>query len=85
MQIRTTMLVHPDSASAAHYTQILGDEIELMRKFHLEDMEMCGAVQSGLSSAAYSPGPLNPLEQPIWLFQRYLARQIKQVSTTSGP
>jgi|GEM_PF-1816054 len=22
------------------------------------------------------------LEQPIWLFQRYLARQIKQVATT---
>ena len=80
MQIRTTMLVHPDSVSAANYSQNLADEIELMRKFHLEDMEMCSAVQSGLGSAAYKPGPLNPLEQPIWLFQRYLARQIKQVS-----
>lgn len=80
MQIRTTMLIHPDSASAENYAQILDDEIELMRKFHLEDMEMCGAVQSGLNSAAYTPGPLNPLEQPIWLFQRYLARQINQVS-----
>ncbi|MCX2980790.1 aromatic ring-hydroxylating dioxygenase subunit alpha [Halieaceae bacterium IMCC14734] len=78
MQIRTTMLVHPDSANAENYPQTLADEIELMRKFHLEDMEMCGAVQSGLASAAYRPGPLNPLEQPIWLFQRYLARQIKR-------
>jgi len=77
MHIRTTMLVHPDSANTTHYPQILADEIELMRKFHLEDMEMCGAVQSGLGSAAYQPGPLNHLEQPIWLFQRYLARQIK--------
>jgi hypothetical protein len=41
-------------------------------------MEMCGAVQSGLDSEAYKPGPLHPLEQPIWLFQRYLARQIRR-------
>ncbi|MEZ5571004.1 MAG: aromatic ring-hydroxylating dioxygenase subunit alpha [Halioglobus sp.] len=80
MQIRTTMLVHPDAASAENYPQTLADEIELMRKFHLEDMEMCGAVQSGLASTAYTPGPLSPLEKPIWLFQRYLARQIKQAS-----
>ena len=80
MQIRTTMLVHPDAAGADNYPQVLADEIELMRKFHLEDMEMCGAVQSGLASSTYRPGPLNELEQPIWLFQRYLARQIQQQS-----
>lgn len=77
MQLRTTMLVHPDSIQADDYGQTLEAETELMRKFHLEDMEMCGAVQSGLSSAAYSPGPLNALEEPVWLFQRYLARQIQ--------
>jgi phenylpropionate dioxygenase-like ring-hydroxylating dioxygenase large terminal subunit len=76
MYIHTTMLVHPNSVSAKNYPQILADEIEVMRKFHLEDMEMCSAVQSGLGSVAYQPGPLNQLEQPIWLFQRYLARQI---------
>jgi phenylpropionate dioxygenase-like ring-hydroxylating dioxygenase large terminal subunit len=80
MHIRTTMLVHPDSARAENFSQVLADEIELMRKFHLEDMEMCGAVQSGLTSTAYQPGPLNQLEEPIWLFQRYLARQIQQRS-----
>jgi phenylpropionate dioxygenase-like ring-hydroxylating dioxygenase large terminal subunit len=78
MHIRTTMLVHPNSAYTENYSQILADEIDLMRQFHLEDMEMCGAVQSGLGSATYEPGPLNQLEQPIWLFQRYLARQIRQ-------
>lgn len=78
MQLRTTMLVHPGSAQAEDYQQTLAAETELMRKFHLEDMEMCGAVQSGLSSAAYSSGPLNTLEEPVWQFQRYLARQIER-------
>ena len=79
MQIRTTMLVHPDALAAPDYEKTLADEVALMRKFHLEDMEMCGAVQSGLRSDMYTPGPLNQLEQPIWLFQRYLARQIEAV------
>ena len=78
MQIRTTLLVHPGSADSENYPQTLADEVEMMRTFHLEDMEMCGAVQSGLGSTAYTPGPLCSLEQPIWLFQRYLARQIRQ-------
>jgi phenylpropionate dioxygenase-like ring-hydroxylating dioxygenase large terminal subunit len=78
MQIRTTLLIHPDSLAAENYAQTLAEEIDLLRKFHLEDMEMCGAVQSGLDSEAYKPGPLHPLEQPIWLFQRYLARQIRR-------
>ncbi|MFQ3172292.1 MAG: phenylpropionate dioxygenase-like ring-hydroxylating dioxygenase large terminal subunit [Oleispira sp.] len=79
MQIRTTMLIHPHSLNAENYTQALADETEMMRKFHLEDMEMCGAIQSGLASMTYRPGPLNALEQPIWLFQQYLARQIRQL------
>jgi phenylpropionate dioxygenase-like ring-hydroxylating dioxygenase large terminal subunit len=85
MQIRTTLLIHPDSMRAENYDQTLADEVELMRKFHVEDMEMCGAVQSGLRSMSYRPGPLNPLEQPIWLFQRYLARQIHRAGATSTP
>ena len=69
----------PDALAAPDYEKTLADEVALMRKFHLEDMEMCGAVQSGLRSEMYTPGPLNQLEQPIWLFQRYLARQIEAV------
>lgn len=76
MELHTTMLVHPDAMDDEHYQQTLATETELMRTFHLEDMEMCSAVQAGLSSAAYRPGPLNALEEPVWLFQRYLARQI---------
>ncbi|MCB1843818.1 MAG: hypothetical protein KDI09_12720 [Halioglobus sp.] len=80
LQLHTTMLVHPDSARAEDYEQTLAAETALMRKFHLEDMEMCSAVQSGLLSAAYRPGPLNALEEPVWLFQRYLARQIERAN-----
>jgi hypothetical protein len=55
----------------------------MLRQFHLEDMEVCGAVQSGLASQAYSPGPLSALEAPIWLFQHYLARQIRALQTAT--
>jgi phenylpropionate dioxygenase-like ring-hydroxylating dioxygenase large terminal subunit len=77
MELHTMLLVHPDSAQAPDYRQTLDAETELLRKFHLEDMEMCGSVQAGLRSAAYRPGPLSELEAPIWLFQRYLSRQIE--------
>lgn len=39
-------------------------------------MEMCSAVQLGLQSSYYQPGPLSHLEMPIWLFHKYLARQV---------
>lgn len=49
MQIRTTMLVHPNSAYVENDPQILANEIELMRKFHL--------ATSALSRASDPPGP----------------------------
>jgi len=41
--------------------------------FHLEDMEVCMAVQRGLTTAGYQRGRLSHLEMPVWLIQRYLA------------
>ena len=41
--------------------------------FHLEDMEVCMAVQRGYYSSGYQRGRLSHLEMPIWLIQRYLA------------
>lgn len=87
ISLRTTLLVSPAAADSPDFVRIIEQETEMLRQFHLEDMEVCGAVQSGLASQAYSPGPLSALEAPIWLFQRYLARQIRalQPATEAEP
>ncbi|MES1026476.1 aromatic ring-hydroxylating dioxygenase subunit alpha [Gloeocapsa sp. BRSZ] len=78
MILHTTLLVTSKSKELPEFDRLLKQEIEALRKFHLEDVEVCTAVQRGLQSSVYSPGPLGHLEMPIWLFQRYLARQIQQ-------
>ncbi len=80
MTLHTTLLVTPESKEMPSFDQVLEQEIAGLRKFHLEDVEVCTAVQRGLRSSVYSPGPLGHLEMPIWLFQPYLARQIRAAS-----
>ena len=77
MTLTTTMLIHPESKQSHRYEELHQDAIDSLKRFHLEDMEMCTAVQTGLNSSRYQPGPLSHLEMPVWLFQRYLAKQIK--------
>lgn len=77
MILHTTLLVTPESKQLHDYEQKLEQTIDGLKRFHVEDMEVCTAMQRGLKSAFYSPGPLSHLEMPIWLFQRYLARQIR--------
>lgn len=84
MRLRTTLLVSPAAAHMPDFPRIVEEEADMLRRFHLEDMEVCGAVQAGLASQAYTPGPLSELEAPIWLFQRYLARQIRSVHTPTA-
>jgi hypothetical protein len=36
----------------------------MMRKLHLEEMEMCGATQSGLAPMTYRLGPHNVFSPP---------------------
>lgn len=81
MTLTTTMLIHPDSQDIESYEQRISDSIDSLKRFHLEDMEMCSAVQTGLASSSYRPGPLSHLEMPVWLFQQYLARQIQAESS----
>lgn len=80
MILHTTLLVTSKSKELPEFDRLLEQEIEALRKFHLEDVEVCTAVQRGLRSSVYSPGPLGHLEMPIWLFQQYLARQIQAVN-----
>ncbi len=79
MTIHTTLLVTPESQELPDFDRTLEREIIALKKFHLEDVEVCTAVQRGLRSSVYSPGPLGHLEISIWQFQQYLARRIQAV------
>ena len=50
--------------------------------FHLEDMEVCTAVQRGFYASGWQPGRLSHLEMPVWLFHRYLAARVRDVWPT---
>jgi len=78
MTLHTTLLIEPGFQQSERYERVLQKATEDLKQFHIEDMEVCSAVQAGLQSTRYQPGPLSHLEMPIWLFQRYLARQILQ-------
>ena len=54
----------------------------MLTAFHLEDMEVCTAVQRGLYASGWQPGRLSHLEMPVWLFHRYLAARIRGVWPT---
>ncbi|MEM7601712.1 MAG: SRPBCC family protein, partial [Verrucomicrobiota bacterium] len=68
----TTMVIHPSTKEKSDYEAVYESEVEAAIKFHLEDMEVCEATQMGMRSAAYEPGRLSHLEEPIWHFQKYL-------------
>jgi phenylpropionate dioxygenase-like ring-hydroxylating dioxygenase large terminal subunit len=77
MRLHTTLLVTSESKGMPDFDQTLEQEIAKLKEFHLEDVEVCTAVQRGLRSSVYSSGALGHLEMPIWLFQKYLAQQIQ--------
>ncbi|MCM1982438.1 aromatic ring-hydroxylating oxygenase subunit alpha [Lyngbya confervoides] len=80
MKLTTTMLVRPESKALDHYDSAIQSAIAGLQEFHREDLEMCSAVQAGLNSSFYRPGPLSHLEMPVWQFQQYLAAQIRTFS-----
>ena len=82
MKLLTTLLVLPEAKQMPDWEKRFAEDMEMLRAFHLEDMEMCTAVQRGMHSLAYKPGPLSHLEKPLWLIQRYLARRIE---ASGGP
>lgn len=74
----TTMLIHPSTKGLSNYDEIYESEVEAAINFHLEDMEVCAATQTGMRSSAYTPGRLSHLEEPIWHFQKYLTTIIER-------
>lgn len=73
-----TMMMVPESAFAdPDYEKKLTLAEQMLVDFHMEDMEVCTAVQRGFFATGYQRGRLSHLEMPIWLIQRYLAARAR--------
>ena len=73
LKLLTTILVPKDSTKLPDFEERLDQANQAGINFHLEDMEVCMAVQRGLYTAGYQRGRLSHLEMPVWLIQRFLA------------
>lgn len=78
----TTTLAAPEVPDLPGAEAMIAAQAEMLYAFHLEDMEVCTAVQRGLYADAWKPGRLSHLEMPVWLFHRYLAARIRGVWPT---
>jgi phenylpropionate dioxygenase-like ring-hydroxylating dioxygenase large terminal subunit len=82
LKLLTTVLVAPETADRPNFAQLRPKIEQALVQFHLEDMEVCSAVQRGLYASGWQPGRLSHLEMPVWLFHRYLAARIRGVWPT---
>jgi hypothetical protein len=79
MKLLTTTLVPASTTEHPDWPAMLESETKRLRDFHLEDMEVCTAVQRGFYASGYQRGRLSYLEMSVWLIQRYLAARIRGV------
>jgi hypothetical protein len=82
LKLLTTTLVPRDVAARENFSALREKAVDSLVQFHLEDMEVCTAVQRGLYASGWQTGRLSHLEMPVWLFQRYLAARIRGVWPT---
>jgi len=82
LKLLTTTLFAPEALALHNFEQLREQAAAQLTKFHLEDMEVCTAVQRGLYASGWQPGRLSHLEMPVWLFHRYLAARIRGVWPT---
>jgi phenylpropionate dioxygenase-like ring-hydroxylating dioxygenase large terminal subunit len=80
VKLLTTLMVLPEAKQMPDYEKRLAAEIEMLKTFHTEDMEVCVAVQKGMNSSTFRSGRLSHLEIPIWHIQRYLARKLREAN-----
>jgi len=76
-RLLTTCLVNDSALADPLFEQKLETANKMLVDFHLEDMEVCTAVQRGFHTRGYQRGRLSHLEMPVWLFQRYLAARAR--------
>jgi phenylpropionate dioxygenase-like ring-hydroxylating dioxygenase large terminal subunit len=77
LKLLTTVLVPRDAAARENFPRLRDNLAASLVQFHLEDMEVCTAVQRGLYAGGWQQGRLSHLEMPVWLFHRYLAARIR--------
>jgi phenylpropionate dioxygenase-like ring-hydroxylating dioxygenase large terminal subunit len=80
----TTTLVAEESALHPDFPAWVEAETKMLRDFHLEDMLVVEAVQRGMRSSRARPGRFSHLDEPVWLFQRWLAARYEGAYPGSG-
>lgn len=81
-RLLTTCLVNDDALADPGYAGKLAEAEKMLVDFHLEDMEVCTAVQRGYYAKGCQRGRLSHLEMPVWLFQRYIAARARNTYPT---
>jgi phenylpropionate dioxygenase-like ring-hydroxylating dioxygenase large terminal subunit len=77
LRLITTALLPAAAESDENFPRWCDRIAEQLTAFHLEDMEVCTAVQRGFYASGWQPGRLSHLEMPVWLFHRYLAARVR--------
>ena len=67
-----------ETLSRPGIAETVEQEIASFMAVNDEDMAISAAVQRGQRSRFARPGPLRPLEQPIWQFIRYFAARLEE-------
>jgi len=82
LKLLTTVLVPSAVTKRANFSLLKQKIEEQLVQFHLEDMEVCTAVQRGYYASGWQQGRLSHLEMPVWLFHRYLAARLQNLWPT---
>jgi phenylpropionate dioxygenase-like ring-hydroxylating dioxygenase large terminal subunit len=82
LRLVTTVLVAPELAARSNFPLLREKISSQLVEFHLEDMQVCTAVQRGFHAGGWQQGRLSHLEMPVWLFHRYLAARLRGVWPT---
>jgi phenylpropionate dioxygenase-like ring-hydroxylating dioxygenase large terminal subunit len=82
LKLLTTTLVAPEVLARENFETLRRNIEKQLVDFHLEDMQVCTAVQRGFYANGWQPGRLSHLEMTVWLFHRFLAARIRNVWPT---
>jgi phenylpropionate dioxygenase-like ring-hydroxylating dioxygenase large terminal subunit len=77
LKLLTTTLVPASVTALPRFPELRKKAGEQLVQFHLEDMEVCTAVQRGYYASGWQQGRLSHLEMTVWLFHRYLGARIR--------
>jgi phenylpropionate dioxygenase-like ring-hydroxylating dioxygenase large terminal subunit len=77
MGLLTTILVPKSTKDRTDWPQLHEAETAMLKLFHMEDMEICAAVQRGFYSSGCQRGRLSHLEMPVWLIHRFIAARAR--------